>query len=439
MTLRAFRASVASPRLAAFVALGTLGAGALVAALPTFGIQVAIILAAAVSAACLIMLRAGRVLNPVWVIVVLLYLLGPVGNLLSRAGILLPMAAVAILALCPFVVGALMAQRHARDGLVTLTPLALLLVLAGLSLLWSPVPSIGLEKLTTWIATGLLPAAFIVVLGSASRRVAWEFVVIAALASAAALIAFGTAAPLYPGRPTVFDANPIEAARALFIGALVALYSPIPVAAKLVTAAVMVVAGLATASLGPALGFLLGAGAGAAEALRRSGRSARGAALGWAAFVCASGFALLASLTSAFDVGAGNPALAGVINDPNVTSRATFLGAAASMLIKAPVLGVGLGGFATAGLLPYPHNLIAEIGAELGSIGLLALLTWFGFALRGAARSPLLVALVVATGVFALFSGSIASNAEFWMCSALAVVKVRPEFDEPGAPVGGQS
>ena len=86
----------------------------------------------------------------------------------------------------------------------------------------------------------------------------------------------------------------------------------------------------------------------------------------------------------------------------------------------------------------YPHNLIAEIGAELGLVGLLVLAVWFGFALRWASRSPLLVALVVATGVYALFSGSIASNTEFWMCSALAVAKVRPEFDGSTAPVGGQ-
>ena len=73
------------------------------------------------------------------------------------------------------------------------------------------------------------------------------------------------------------------------------------------------------------------------------------------------------------------------------------------------------------GLDVYPHNLVAEIAVELGSIGLLAMLAWFGLALRGAARSPVLVALVVATAVYSLFSGNLAGNAEFWMFSALAV------------------
>ena len=112
-----------------------------------------------------------------------------------------------------------------------------------------------------------------------------------------------------------------------------------------------------------------------------------------------------------------------VVDDPNVTSRASFLGAAASLFLQSPIFGVGIGGFAASGLDLYPHNMIAEVAVELGSIGILLFLAWFILALRGAARSPMLVALVVATSVYALFSGSLAGNAEFWMFSALAVAK----------------
>ncbi len=439
MTLLAARASASSPRLVAFAALLVLGAGAMVATLPTLATQVAVVSVAAASVACVLVILARRVLNPAWVIVGLLYLLGPVGSLLGQAGIRVPMAAMAILALSPFVVAALIARRHARDRLVMLIPLALLLLLAGLSLLWSPVPSLGLEKLTTWIATGLLPAVFIVVLASGSRRVSWELVVVAAVCLAAASLAFGSPSTLYPGRPTLFDANPIEAARALFIGALIALYGPFPVAVKLITMPVMLAAGLATASLGPALGFVLGALAGGAEALRSSGRNVRGAAVGWAALVGTAGFALVASLTSAFDVLLRSQSVAGAISDPNVTSRAAFLDKAGSLFASAPILGVGLGGFSASGLAPYPHNLFAEIGAELGAVGLLAIVVWFVLALRGAAGSPLLVALVVATGVFSLFSGSIASNAEFWIFSALAVARLPAGRDAQDTNEGSPS
>ena len=48
-------------------------------------------------------------------------------------------------------------------------------------------------------------------------------------------------------------------------------------------------------------------------------------------------------------------------------------------------------------------------------------LTWIILAVRGALGSPLMLALVTATGVFTLFSGSLASQTVFWLYSTLAV------------------
>jgi O-antigen ligase len=110
-----------------------------------------------------------------------------------------------------------------------------------------------------------------------------------------------------------------------------------------------------------------------------------------------------------------------VVNDPNVTGRAGFLDASLGLFLRSPFLGVGLGGFESTGLILYPHNLIAEIGAELGLAGLIALAAWLVLAVRGALGTPILVALLASTFVFALFSGSVASNTEFWLVSALAV------------------
>lgn len=424
MTLRAPRAAPAATRREAFLVLAAAGASALIATLPTVASQVVLVLGAAVSTASLSMARVGRVLNPAWVVVVSLYLVGPVGSLLHQAGIGLSTVAVLILAFSPFVVAALLMRPQTRERLVLLTPLVLLLLLAGLSLLWSLSPTYGLEKLTLWILTGFLPAAFILVLAPESRDVSWKLIAGVAFVSAAGLLAFGTETPFYPGRPTLFDANPIWAARAAFVGALVALFGPFPIAAKLAMAPVMIVAGLSTVSLGPAVGLVFGTWAGAAAALRCADRADRRRWLGWAALGLGSGLVALGFLALGSETEWGGRLLAGTIADPNVTSRATFLGAAGSLFLKAPLLGVGIGGFAAGGLDLYPHNLIAEIGAELGSIGVLTLIAWVGLALRGAARSPILVALVVATGVYTLFSGSLASNAEFWMFTGLAVAMV---------------
>ena len=64
------------------------------------------------------------------------------------------------------------------------------------------------------------------------------------------------------------------------------------------------------------------------------------------------------------------------------------------------------------------------MGVELGIVGLLSLGAWTLLGLIGATRSPLAMGLMVGTGAFTLFSGSLASQAEFWMFSALAVAMV---------------
>jgi O-antigen ligase len=415
--------TAAPTRRGAFLVVASSGAGLMVVALPSLSFQLALVLGAAVTTATMLMARAGRGLDPAWVIVAWIYLLGPIGTVLLLTGASLSPPGLLILAPVSFVVTALLVRPEARERLVLLAPLAFLLVLAGLSLVWSPSPAYGAEKLSVWALTGLLPAAFILVLARGSSSVSWKLIAMIAFAYALGLIAFGGGSQLFPGRFTYFIGNPIWEARAVFVGALVVLFGPFPAIAKVVLAPVMIVAGLLTVSLGPFLGLLLGAWAGVAAILLSADRTDRRVAIGWAALGLGTGLAVLLAL-----IGVQLPEIAAltslVIDDPNVTGRANFLGVVGSLFTQAPVLGMGIGGFASTGLDFYPHNLVAEVGLELGLIGLLALGTWFALALRGAARSPILVALVVATGVFSLFSGSVAGNVEFWMFSSLAVAMI---------------
>jgi O-antigen ligase len=388
----------------------------MVAVLPSLTEQVAIVLGAIVVAATMAMARAGRVLNPAWLIIAWLYLLGPLGTILSRAGIGLSTAALILVAPSPFVLAGLVMLPRSLARLLLLAPLLLLLLLAGLSLGWSPDPQYGVTKLTLWILTCLLPAASILILAREPSRVSWKLIGGTAFVYALGLLIFGAATALNPGRVTLFDANPIWAARAAFLGALVVLFGPFPSVVKLGAVPVMIMAGITTVSLGPAIGLIAGVWAGVSETLRCAERKDRRVALGWAALALLTVLAVLLLLSGALD-----PTLARLANDPNTTSRATYLGASLQLFLKAPVLGVGFGGFAATGLDLYPHNLVAEVASELGSLGILVLIVWFGLALRGAARSPILVALVIATATFTLFSGDLAGNGEFWMFSTLAV------------------
>jgi O-antigen ligase len=397
--------------------MGAAGAaGVVVAGLSTLAIQLAVVLGAAVVTASMMMARAGRVLNPAWLIVAWLYLVGLFGSLLNNAGIGLSTAGLVLMAPSPFVIAAVLMRPQSLERLLLLAPLGLLVGLAGLSLLWSPDSPYGSDKLTLWILTGVLPAACILILTSGSSGISWRLIGAVACLYALGIILFGGAAPLYPGRATIFDANPIWAGRAVFIGALVVLFGPFPWFAKLTMAPVMIVAGLTTISLGPALGLLVGVWVGVAETLRCADRHDERVVVGWIALLLATGVAVVLVAGGVLD-----PLLARLAVDPNISSRAIDLAAAGRLFLQAPLLGVGFGGFSSTGLDVYPHNIFAEVGGELGVLGVFFLLAWLGLALRGAARSPILVALVSATAVFALFSGDLAGNAELWMFSALAV------------------
>jgi O-antigen ligase len=349
---------------------------------------------------------------------------GPLGGIVRGLGFGVSTVALLVLAPVPFVIFALLQRPDSRRRLVLIAPFALLVLLAGVSLLWSPSPGPGVEKLAVLVLTGLIPAAFLLVLTRAAAEISWPLIVIAALFSAVALIALGEYSPLYPDRLSVFGDNPIWTARAAFIGAIVLLFGPFPWLARLLGVPVLVVAGVLTASLGPAVGLVFGSLAGVVVALHQASRANRRVlpvAVGLGALF---GIALVAIVADVFSGSSSSIFSRLFVNDPNVAGRASFLAVAVPMFLGAPLQGVGIGGFAASGLSAYPHNLVAEIAAELGVLGLLAYASWLALALRGALRSPLLTALVVATTLFSLFSGSIASNVEFWLFTAVAVALV---------------
>jgi hypothetical protein len=396
--------------------LASLAAAILIVALPTLTTQLVVVIGVMASLVALVLVRLRRVLDPAWVVVASIYLVDAVSFLVLRVQISVAPVMAIMLAFVPFVASAVIVHPERLRRLLYMLPMACLAALAALSLLWSPAEAIGAAKLNVWIVAGVLPAAFVVLLYSGLNRVSWVLVASVAVISAVALIAFGTPSPDYPNRPTLFEANPIWAGRAAFVGALIVLMGPFRPIVKVACVPILVVAGLMTLSLGPALAFLLGAFAGMAESVRSSNRRDHRIDPRWALLTLAVCAGLMLLLSGALD-----PLVDPASTDPDAVSRAGYLGTALPLFLEAPLAGAGFGGFAVLGLAQYPHNVIAEVAAELGILGLVALATWTGLALKGASRSPLLLALVVETGAFALFSGSLASNVEFWLFSALGV------------------
>lgn len=114
-----------------------------------------------------------------------------------------------------------------------------------------------------------------------------------------------------------------------------------------------------------------------------------------------------------------------------------------------PLFGIGTGSFfAVDGVEHYPHNLLLEVAAELGAVGLLLLLAFLfasvlrlGRAWRTAAvddrlRVAVVAALFAAASTNALFSADIQDNASVWLAAGLAIgLTLAPvrESNEPEA------
>jgi len=72
----------------AFVSLAVVWFGASMAALPALALQIAVVMGTAVAATTVMLARVGRVLNPAWVLVSMLYLIGPIGGIFSQTNLM---------------------------------------------------------------------------------------------------------------------------------------------------------------------------------------------------------------------------------------------------------------------------------------------------------------------------------------------------------------
>jgi O-antigen ligase len=125
--------------------------------------------------------------------------------------------------------------------------------------------------------------------------------------------------------------------------------------------------------------------------------------------------------------------LAGSGSGLNSNGRSQLWSEAWSHFLAHPVFGLGTGSFQH--IAPtdfYPHNLLLEIGVELGLVGLIIVAgflvtAWLATArariLPGPARlqAAVVTALFSSAVVNAMFSGDIQTNANLWLVAGLAL------------------
>jgi O-antigen ligase len=225
--------------------------------------------------------------------------------------------------------------------------------------------------------------------------------------------------------------DPIQLARAMGLGLLIALALVLGGArAWLRTAALLAlppltVAFFAAGSRGPLLGLI--AGALVLGALSLQSADARRRLL----------LVVPVGLVAAFVVGRVVPgqSITRVLSfisgsDTQGEDRIALWHAAWRVFGDHPVLGLGTGGFGSlSNLYDYPHNLVLEVAAELGVVGLLLLaaIVWTGGAQahrawRGSDRpveAGFALALLAYALLNAMFSGDIAGNGQIWLAVGL--------------------
>jgi O-antigen ligase len=324
----------------------------------------------------------------------------------------------------------LMRARKLRVGQVSFAAAAwcAFVTLAVASLMWTGNPAYGTWKLAVLLATGLLPGLLARILVSAGRPFSWQPVAVAGTVYLIAAVLVAHEVPQYPGRLTMPGGNPIWLARAAVLATFaIWLVSGWTLVMRMSLAALGTYLALASGSRGPAAAAFLLAGLGLLWAMATSRRRVRllGAAIAAGAVAVAvvllapklpfggAGVLSRGRIVASLEAGA-------LARDENVLSRRHSILAGLEAFAEAPLLGVGIGGLARHGEREYPHNLVVEVAAELGVVGLAAFLAalWFGWrSRRGDGAGRLLLAFCAFS---ALVSGDLASNA------ALATIALAP-------------
>lgn len=247
----------------------------------------------------------------------------------------------------------------------------------------------------------------------------------------------GQATAAFTGRFSIAGSDPITLGREAGVGLLLAMYlitasrTLLVRMAALVALPLLAVGIVATGGRGPVVGVVLGlivffALVGRDPVSRRRLPLTLVGAL--AAVVLVSQFVPGDAISRALSVLTGTGA--GVSSD----GRSQLWSQALQTFSTHPFAGVGTGGFASVNPTNlYPHNLLLEVGSELGLVGFVPLL---GILLTGVAtlagnyraalgqdqaRAALVLALFVAAFMNAMFSGDLATNGDLWLALGLGI------------------
>jgi O-antigen ligase len=356
---------------------------------------------------------------------------------------------------------AMVFMRREQDlgvrGLMTL-PVAMAFLIAGLMLLrlnTSLDQHYGSQKVQLYIADNLVFLVGAVFVGVRERSLRLFLAVtlaITAIGAVALLIGLvtGSATQQYGGRFTISaQQGAINLGRSSSNGALIAICLIMASTNRWVRVTAMcslpllLISLIAAGSRGPTVAFIVGliALVGLTTTVGRSRR--RLVAVG--AVVIAAAI-LIPVVVPGSSIGRSLSTILGNSSGLSSNGRSALWAKAYSAFGAHPLAGIGTGGFAAYDLEFYPHNILLEVAAELGIVGVVAFIAmatsimrrlivlWRRTHARLQLEVTLLIALFLSALVNAIFSGAIQDNSDLWLWGGLAVGVYVRQRESQGLP-----
>lgn len=279
--------------------------------------------------------------------------------------------------------------RWLSEGTVRVPPLLLGLLSAlglwmSLSLLWTPAPAYGLQKVGLFLTlTSLATFAPFFLVRTVTDLRAFLLSVVALALLSGGIVVFG-GAPATEGRLTFGESgDTISSARLLCAGALVLIFLQARTVAARVrlrsAATALVLLALGTGTRGAAIPFLAAALLTQLSQSRRRGEAMLAAAAG---MLCLALVVLTLPLPTV-----AVERISDVFDDPlaalSEDTRRSFYTEAVGLIAEHPLRGAGIGGFSTLSYrlsdpaAVYPHNIFLEFASELGALATALVLVAF--------------------------------------------------------------
>ncbi len=336
-------------------------------------------------------------------------------------------------------------ERRLPGHLLVSAPVALSLLLLGLMILRlspSPGEEYGSMKTLLFAADNLVFFMGALFVGSRRSDLRLFLLLILAVTAGGALMllfefASGSARAVVGERFSLgAQEYPIYLARSSADGLIIATYTILTASSAKVRLwaiavfPVLVIAMIAAGSRGPVLAFLfalivlIALTAAAGRARRRLTQVATGLLVATV---------IVPTVVPSSAVGRALSAILGGANGLSTNGRAELWSQAITLFGQHPLLGIGTGGFSALNTELYPHNILLEVAAELGFVGLMVLL---GFLVTALTRlialwrtapddqklnAAVLIALFLAALINAFFSGAIKDNQEIWLWAGVGI------------------